>query len=182
MKLIRNKKGQFDKGTIPWTTGKKVFIGKDNPFYGKKHSDISKIKIKEKRKLQDMSWRKDWHPSEESKLKNRLKHIGKRLGYENNMWKGGKMKEYPIFFQIRLSFKYRQWRSDIFTRDKFICQECFKIGGNLHAHHIKPFYKIIDEYKIKSLEDADNCEELWNINNGITLCENCHHKTFHLCK
>jgi len=27
------------------------------------------------------------------------------------------------------------------------------------------------------LEQAVNCEELWNINNGITLCKECHKKT-----
>lgn len=30
--------------------------------------------------------------------------------------------------------------------------------------------------KRKTLEDAENCEELWNINNGRTLCKSCHIK------
>lgn len=34
--------------------------------------------------------------------------------------------------------------------------------------------KIQEENNIKTLEDAENCEELWNINNGRTLCRNCH--------
>ena len=31
---------------------------------------------------------------------------------------------------------------------------------------------------IKSLQDAINCKELWEINNGITLCPKCHQSTY----
>lgn len=79
---------------------------------------------------------------------------------------------------IRRCFQYRQWRSDIFTRDDFTCQECGKRGGNLEAHHTpKSFAEIIKEYYIKTLQDALMCAELWNINGGKTLCEKCHNKT-----
>jgi len=98
-------------------------------------------------------------------------------GEKNYSWKGGKMKLYPILFQIRRSFKYRQWRSDIFTRDNFTCQDCGKRGGDLEAHHIEEFYKIIEKNKIKTVQGALACEELWNLNNGRTLCRECHKKT-----
>ena len=47
---------------------------------------------------------------------------------------------------------------------------------------IKPMWNkgiplIFEEYKIKSLEEALNCEEFWNINNGRTLCRKCHNLT-----
>ena len=45
------------------------------------------------------------------------------------------------------------------------------------AHHIKEFSKIIEEYQIKTLEQALNCDEMWNINNGQTLCWECHKLT-----
>ena len=35
----------------------------------------------------------------------------------------------------------------------------------------------MEENNIKTLEEAENCEELWNINNGRTLCYPCHYKT-----
>lgn len=93
-------------------------------------------------------------------------------------WKGGKTTLAKI---IRSSFKYRQWRSDIFTRDDFTCHQCGirgnQSGGYLEAHHMKKFSKIIEENKIESIKQALNCEELWNINNGITLCKRCHDKT-----
>jgi hypothetical protein len=124
------------------------------------------------------------HRSEESKLKNRLSHLGKKCsditkakirlantGDKRYNWKGGIT---PIAKQIRNCFKYRQWRSDVFTRDDFTCQKCNQRGGNLEAHHKKPFAKILTEYKIKTVEQAIICEELWNINNGETMCCKCH--------
>lgn len=96
-------------------------------------------------------------------------------GVNNPNYRGGIN---PLNKQIRNSFQYRQWRSDVFTRDDFTCQDCGKHGGNLEAHHTpKSFAEIIKEYNIKTLQDALNCEELWSINNGRTLCEKCHNKT-----
>ena len=101
-------------------------------------------------------------------------HIGLFRGDKNPAWKGGIS---LLEARIRRSFKYRQWRSDVFTRDNYICQECgYEKGGILEAHHIKPFAVIIAEYNIKTLEEALVCEELWNINNGITFCKFCHRK------
>lgn len=92
-------------------------------------------------------------------------------GSKSNTWKGGIT---PLYLQIRHNIKTRQWSSDCFHRDDFICQECGNRGGKLHCHHIKHFAWIIDEYKIKTLEQAIDCEELWDLNNGITLCQKCH--------
>ena len=75
------------------------------------------------------------------------------------------------------SYKYRQWRSDIFTRDNFICKKCGVRGEYIEAHHLKEFSKIMAENKIDTLRKAMNCEELWNINNGLTLCGKCHNLT-----
>lgn len=79
--------------------------------------------------------------------------------------------------RLRKTFRYRQWRSDIFTRDDYTCQDCGLKGCYLEAHHLKPLQEILDGYNIKTLEVALNCEELWNINNGLTLCLKCHSKT-----
>lgn len=97
--------------------------------------------------------------------------LPQRSGENHPNWKGGIT---PLDKQIRCCFKYRQWRSDIFTRDDFTCQECGSRGCYLHAHHIKPFSSILQYYEITTLEESLECEELWNINNGITLCEECH--------
>lgn len=93
-------------------------------------------------------------------------------GEKHNNWKGGIT---PLHQTIRRCFEYRQWRDDVYTRDNFACQECGDaIGGNLRAHHKIEFADILERHEILTLKEALNCEELWNINNGVTLCEDCH--------
>lgn len=65
--------------------------------------------------------------------------------------------------RIRASKKYSEWRKSVFERDNFKCQKCGKIGGRLNSHHIKPFAYFKDDR--------------FDINNGVTLCEDCHRKT-----
>lgn len=145
------------KGKTGWTKGltkdtderirkisetlKGLGVGDKNPFYGKHHTEKTKIAMG---------------------------------GEKHHNWKGGIT---PLTRKIRTCFKYRQWRSDIFTKDDFTCQDCDRRGLYLHAHHIMPFADILELNDIKNLEQAIICEELWNINNGITLCEECHNKT-----
>ena len=97
-----------------------------------------------------------------------------RRGVDCHFWKGGIT---PLKLLIRQSFKYRQWRSRIYERDNFICQECGGSGGRLNADHIKSFSLILEENNIKTLEDAKECNELWDLGNGRTLCEDCHKQT-----
>ncbi len=63
----------------------------------------------------------------------------------------------------RFTDKYKQWRYDVMLRDRFTCRHCGDArGGNLHAHHIKPF--------------ATHPELRLELSNGITLCKVCHKK------
>ena len=96
-------------------------------------------------------------------------------GENSPRWKGGASN---LSKRIKNSFKYKKWREAIFQRDNWTCQQCGKRGGIiLHPHHRRSFASILEENNIKTLEDALNCEVLWNINDGITLCRNCHKKT-----
>ena len=80
-----------------------------------------------------------------------------------------------IYDLIRGNAKYFTWRSDIFKRDNYTCQLCgSKKGGNFQAHHIIQISKMLQYYEIITLKEALECEALWNINNGITLCKKCH--------
>jgi hypothetical protein len=51
-----------------------------------------------------------------------------------------------------------------------------KSNGDLNAHHKKAFIQIIKSNKIETIEEAENCKELWDVENGITLCKRCHQK------
>lgn len=86
---------------------------------------------------------------------------GKYKGKNNPMWKGGLTSKNMI---IRHTFEYYEWANKVKERDDYTCQIC-KVRGNniLHSDHIKPF--------------ALYPELRFDINNGRTLCIDCHRKT-----
>lgn len=108
--------------------------------------------------------------SEEQKLKIKNTLTGKYREEKSPNWKGGKT---TLGNAIRTSSKYIDWRTNVFKRDCFTCQKCFKRGGNLEVHHIIPFKKLLNS-DIRTMNDALKLKPLWNINNGITLCKKCH--------
>lgn len=96
-------------------------------------------------------------------------------------WQGG-ITEQNRSLRIAVShtLEYRLWRNDIYVRDDYTCQACFAKGGRLHAHHKKSFRIIALEHKLDSVRAALACQELWDRNNGLTLCKACH-KAQHHC-
>jgi len=115
--------------------------------------------------------------------KGKVNPVGSRKGAlkeKNYQWKGGKT---AIGLIIRSHSRYAKWRQDIFIRDNFICQKCGQFGGELEAHHIKPFSILLDEIKrnlplFSLYNGAMIYTPLWDINNGITLCIKCHRKNY----
>lgn len=96
---------------------------------------------------------------------------------ENNPnWKNGQGVT-PLHQAIRQMSKYKTWRFNVFERDKFTCTWCKDSSSDINADHIKAFSLILKENKISSIEEADNCAQLWDINNGRTLCVECHKTT-----
>lgn len=87
------------------------------------------------------------------------------------MWKGGKS---SIKNRLRALGKAIQWRKSVFKRDDYTCQLCGKRGTMLNAHHIIPISYLIIEYGLITYDDYRNCDALWDVNNGITLCVKCH--------
>jgi 5-methylcytosine-specific restriction endonuclease McrA len=79
--------------------------------------------------------------------------------------------------RLRACKKHKEWSGEIFKRDNYICADCGIRGGELHADHFpKHFSNILREFNIKTFEEAMNCKELWDINNGQTRCKKCHFK------
>lgn len=99
--------------------------------------------------------------------------FGKR-GDKHPAWKGGISSLNEL---IRKSIKNLEWKAQVFGRDNFTCQKCGQRGSWLEAHHITGMAKLIKTNNIKNIEDAYKCDDLWNLNNGITLCKECHKKT-----
>ena len=93
-------------------------------------------------------------------------------GQNHPNWRGGVTK---LAEKIRKSLEYKQWRFNVFQRNNWICQECGKRGNYLNAHHYpKEFNQILAGNNIKTITEASRCRELWDINNGVTLCQSCH--------
>ncbi len=155
--------GLYYEGVGKYYCSKKCWgkskVGKSSPASGKRWSEEAKEKIKGR--------------ISPTKGKRNPGAAKAKTGIKNPMWKGGISKLQDI---IRNSNIYSNWRNQVFGRDNFTCQECGARGVWLEAHHIKPFSYLLQEFNIRTMDDAYHCVGLWDINNGITLCKECHKK------
>jgi hypothetical protein len=81
--------------------------------------------------------------------------------------------------KIRNTTQYLNWRLSILKRDNFTCRICHdSVKDNkslgLEVHHAKSFNDICKENNVSTVEQALQCKELWNVNNGISICYGCH--------
>lgn len=169
-KISLTKKGKpnlgftFPIGHIPWNKGKKFRAetlkkmsearkrfyanGGKHPLLGKKRPDITGEN--------NPNWGK--------------------VNCNHPKWKD--VKKRPFYKSIRQLSQYVEWRKAVFERDKFTCVICETSGIYVEADHFpKRFIDIVRDNSIEEIGDAINCAELWNINNGRTLCQPCHRKT-----
>ena len=111
-----------------------------------------------------MKLSKEWRRKlSEAKLRNPVRYWkGKHTtsGKNHYNWKGGKTSERE---KLRKSLEYKLWRTAVFERDNYTCIWCGERGGRLNADHIKPW--------------CDYPELRFAIDNGRTLCEDCHKTT-----
>ena len=84
-------------------------------------------------------------------------------GENSSTWKGGVSRGYKRGYKSEQS---KHWRTEVFNRDGYVCQNCSNAKNNyLTAHHIKSF--------------ANYPELRYEVSNGITLCEECHSERDH---
>jgi hypothetical protein len=157
----------------------KVAIKKlwENPSYREKMSvaHLGQKAWNAGKKGEQVAWNKGKKWKTETKAKMSKARIGKEpanKGKKSNIskdkhwnWKGGIN---DVNDTIRKSLEYRLWRTAVFERDNYTCVWCGikSISGIaiiLHADHIKPF--------------AYYPELRFAIDNGRTLCINCHKTT-----
>lgn len=112
--------------------------------------------------------------SEEQRKKDNAKAAKTNSGERHYWWLGGIT---PLRMQIHHMKEYSEWRRLCFVRDEYRCIFCGYTGNKLEVDHIKPFSYIRYKNNIKSVDDARKCDELWDTNNGRTLCRDCHRKT-----
>lgn len=92
---------------------------------------------------------------------NASKRMSQLIGPKNLNWNPDR----DEVDRIRSRTKSDKWREQIYERDNYTCQCCNKKSiGNIVAHHLDGYHW---------------CEEgRYDVDNGITLCVNCH-KVFH---
>lgn len=98
----------------------------------------------------------------QSKLGNKNGMFGV-TGENHPQWNPDRTHEQRVL--ERKTLKDKQWRQVVFKKDNYTCQCCGdSIGGNLNAHHLDSYNWCKDKR--------------YDIDNGITLCNDCH-KLFH---
>ena len=161
---LEKRGGLFQKGH-------KVNLGKKNPLG--KHWKLSE----EVKKRMSLS-KKGIKFSEEHKKSMSTCRIGRKRpawigdkisvsnkGEKSHFWKGGVT---SLNMLIRVSARYKKWRTSVFKRDNYTCIWCGTKSGNgkrvmLNADHIKSFSQFP--------------ELRFAVDNGRTLCVDCHYKT-----
>lgn len=82
-----------------------------------------------------------------------------------------------LLVAIRSTSRYYEWRKKVYEKYLFRCAKCGdKITNKKrpHAHHIILLADLLTQYNINTLEQALCDERIWDIDNGILYCKQCH--------
>lgn len=93
----------------------------------------------------------------QSTMENRIKSSCRQRGIAIEDFDGFSTTEQHM---ARNNTYYKEWIRKVFQRDNYTCQCCGKRGGDLNAHHL---------YNFAEYEDLR-----YEVDNGITLCPQCH--------
>lgn len=138
-----------------WERRRATFVP---PFKGKKMSEESRQKMSEAAKNRPSNRLGKKHTPEVRQKISQITRERTARGEAHYAWKDGSRQR---LLDDRRKVEYFEWRNAVYLRDNYTCQECGDDkGGNLRAHHIKPF--------------AQYPELRFDVDNGKTLCNKCH--------
>ena len=87
--------------------------------------------------------------------------------------------------RLRTTDKYKTWREAVIQEQGKVCQICGS-KNKVQVHHEKYFLHLVIDFLnrydnldiFKDMEELIDCAEyddsLWDIDNGLVLCANCH--------
>lgn len=127
----------------------------NNGRLGMLQSEETKKKISQSHKGKKKPWAGKFLTED-----GRRRLIDSMSGANSKSWKGGIT---LLHKKIRNSAEYKSWRRSVFKRDNYTCLWCSKRGIYLEADHIKQF-ALFPQLR-------------FDINNGRTLCRECHNTT-----
>jgi len=127
--------------------------GENNPNFGQKHSEETKIKMSKASKGKPKS--------EEHKRKMSKVHKGKNKGKDNPNWNPNKTDEEREYDRTK-DQKCLNWSKEVKERDNFKCIVPGCNNHDLESHHLDNW--------------SDYPEKRYDLDNGITLCIE-HHKS-----
>ena len=175
---------QIRKGYGKFCCSKCYFLSEEVKIGGKmsggrKVTQETRQKIRSK----NLNWKPLPHQIHPWTMEMRVKASISRRGERGYWWRGGRTNLTKLLYH---GIEYRKWRKAVFVRDHYTCQFCKLVGGKLNADHIKPRSVIVQEY-LSDKPQLDTVQrqyqallthkELWCIENGRTLCEECHRLT-----
>lgn len=67
-------------------------------------------------------------------------------------------------FSRKEDYGYIRWAAEVKRRDNYSCVICYRKGVMLNSHHLNSW--------------SDHPSERYDVQNGVTLCQDCHEK-FH---
>ena len=159
---MRDKKGRFIKGHEVSVEFRQRLSERNKRFGIKPPSRIGIPSSQLQKKIASKT-----HKGRKITEETRKKMSNAKKGKNSPFWKGGIT---PIHKKIKASIEYKLWRESVFERDNYTCRWCgiraeLGLGRRveIQAHHIKPF-SLFPELRFA-------------IDNGRTLCVECHRKT-----
>jgi len=139
---------------------RKLTKGRASPFKGQQHTVDARQKMSEAAKKRVSNRTGKRHTEETRRKISEITRERTPRGEQHYAYSHGQSQRDR---EDRRSAEYKQWRDAVYARDGYACQHCGDDkGGNLQAHHIKPYAGFPDLRFV--------------VDNGITLCRDCHER------